>query len=225
MSHYLLVRGFGFASNSYANLNISNSTETPMATAVLSPMWNTLLTDQYGDFVYITQIPYSGSWVNAAISTAQYSSTYFVAYSGVNVTVNVNGVSYWNDVYANVSSNTTPAFYVTIPYGAGDAIVYVNPTPTTYLSTTLGKFGGNLYTINATGQIVMPTTLYKFPYEATQFITYESQPVIPASMGEIDNVVITGGGLDKYPNVTLVFYVTYPKEFTAPSSATAPAQG
>jgi len=61
----------------------------------------------------------------------------------------------------------------------------------------------------------MPTTLYKFPYEATRFITYESQPVIPASMGEIDNVVITGGGLVNYPNVTLVFYV--PGEFKAPS--------
>jgi len=53
----------------------------------------------------------------------------------------------------------------------------------------------------------MPTTLYKFPYEATQFITNESAPVIPASMGEIGHVVITGGGLVNYPNVTLVFYV------------------
>jgi hypothetical protein len=64
--NYLLVRGFGFTSNSYADLNISNSTETPMATAVLSPMPNTLQTDQYGDFVYITQIPYSGSWVTGS---------------------------------------------------------------------------------------------------------------------------------------------------------------
>jgi len=38
-----------------------------MATAVLSPMSNTLQTDQYGDFVYITQIPYSGSWVTGII--------------------------------------------------------------------------------------------------------------------------------------------------------------
>jgi len=48
--NYLLVRGFGFARNSYAILNISNSTETPMATAVLSSVWD-LQTDNYGDFV------------------------------------------------------------------------------------------------------------------------------------------------------------------------------
>jgi len=87
----------------------------------------------------------------------------------------------------------------------------------TLLNTTLGKFGGNLYTISVTGQIAMPTTLYKFPYEATQFITNMSKPVIPASMGEIHNVVIAGGGLVN-PNVTLVFYV--PEEFTAPSGTT-----
>jgi len=72
----------------------------------------------------------------------------------------------------------------------------------------------------------MPTTLYKFPYEATQFITNMSKPVIPASMGEIHNVVIVGGGLVNYPNVTLVFYV--PKEFTAPSfgaTGAVPAEG
>jgi len=170
-----------------------------MATAVLSPMWNTLQTDQYGDFVYITQIPYSGSWVTGIIKG------YPTGQGATYVTVTVNGVSYWNDVYANVSTASPAAFYVTIPSGAGDAIVYVNPTPTTYLNTTLGKFGGNLYTISLGGQILMPTTLYKFPYEATQFITNMSAPVIPASMGEIDHVVIAGGGLNSsYTNVTLV---------------------
>ena len=212
--NYLLVRGFGFASNSYAGLTIS----TAYTNAYLSPMWNTLQTDQYGDFVYITRIPYSGSWVNAVIST--YSSVY----GGVWVTVNVSTTQYWGDVYANVSSGSAPAFYVTIPSGAGDAIVYVNPTPMTLLNTTVGKFSGNLYTVSVTGQIAMPMTLYKFPYEATQFITNESASVIPARMGEIGHVVITGGGLVSYPNVTLVFYV--PTGFTAPSSATGyAAQG
>jgi len=215
--NYLLVRGFGFASNSYAILNISNNTGTPMATAVLSPMWNTLLTDQYGDFVYITQIPYSGSWVKGIISG------YPTSNGATYVTVNVNGVSYWGDVFANVSSSTSAAFYVTIPYGAGDAIVYVNPTPTTYLSTTPSPFGGNLYTISLGGQILMPSTLYKFPYEATQFITNMSAPVIPASMGEIDHVVITGGGLNS-SGVTLVFYASAPGEFVPPIGTT-PAQG
>jgi len=217
--NYLLVRGFGFAPNSYAILNISNNTEAPMATAVLSSVWD-LQTDKYGDFVYITQIPYSGSWVNGIIKgypTGQ-GATYIA-------TVIVNGVSYKGDVYANVSNTSAPAFNITIPYGAGDAIVYVNPTPTTYLNTTLGKFGGNLYTISLGGQILMPTTLYKFPYEATQLITNMSKPVIPASMGEIGHVVIVGGGLVNYPNVTLVFYVTYPSEFTPPSSSTPYAQG
>jgi len=69
-----------------------------MATAVLSPMWNTLQTDQYGDFVYITQIPYSGSWVTGIIEG------YPTGQGATYVTVTVNGVSYWNDVYANVSS-------------------------------------------------------------------------------------------------------------------------
>jgi hypothetical protein len=211
--NYLLVRGFGFASNSYANLTIS----TAFKNAYLLPMWNTLQTDQYGDFVYITRIPYSGSWVNAVIGT--YSSVY----GGVWVTVNVSTTWYWGDVYANVSSSSAPAFYVTIPSGAGDAIVYVNPTPTTSLSTTPSLLGGNLYTISVTGYILMPSTLYKFPYEATQFITNESAPVIPASKGEIGHVVITGGGLVSYPNVTLVFYV--PTEFTAPSSSAPYAQG
>jgi len=217
--NYLLVRGFGFASNSYANLEISNSTTSPVATAVLSPMWNTLQTDKYGDFVYITRIPYSGSWVNGIISGYPTSS------GATYVTVNVNGVDYWGDVYANVTgtlSSPAPAFYVKIPSGAGDAIVYVNPTPTTYLSTTPSLFGGSLYTISLGGKILMPTTLYKFPYEATQFITNMSASVIPARMGEIGHVVIVGGGLVNYPGVTLVFYV--PTEFTAPN-VTTPAQG
>jgi len=145
--NYLLVRGFGFAPNSYAILNISNSTAAPMATAVLSSVWD-LQTDKYGDFVYITQIPYRGSWVNGIISG--YSTGQGATYIA---TVIVNGVSYKGDVYANVTGALPPAlaFYVTIPSGAGDAIVYVNPTPMTLLNTTLGKFGGNLYTINATG--------------------------------------------------------------------------
>jgi len=212
--NYLLVRGFGFASNSYAGLTIS----TAFTNAYLSPMWNTLQTDQYGDFVYITRIPYSGSWVNAVIST------YSTVRGGVWVTVNVSTTLYWGDVYANVTVASGLAFNITIPYGAGDAIVYVNPTPTTYLSTTPSLLGGNLYTVSLGGQIAMPTTLYKFPYEATQFITNESASVIPASMGEIGHVVITGGGLVNYPGVTLVFYV--PEEFKAPSGTTGyAAQG
>jgi hypothetical protein len=212
--NYLLVRGFGFASNSSANLNISYSSKPSMATTTVLLPISEPETDQYGDFVYITQIPYNGSnsWVSGIIN--DYST-----YSGATyVTVNVNGVNYWGDVYANVSSASPAAFYVTIPSGAGDAIVYVNPTPTTSLSTTPSQLGGNLYTVSLGGQIVMPTTLYKFPYEATQFITNMSKPVIPASKGEIHNVVITGGGLVSYPTVTLVFYV--PTGFTAPSSAT-----
>jgi len=226
--NYLLVRGFGFAPNSYANLEISNSSAPPMATAVLSPMWNTLLTDQYGDFVYITRIPYSGSWVNAIIEG-------YPTYSGATyVTVNVNGVNYWGDVFANVTgtpSSPSEAFYVTIPYGAGDAIVYVNPTPTTYLSTTPLSFEGSeyFYTVSLGGKILMPTTLYKFPYEATQFITNESAPLIPARMGEIGHVVITGGGLVNNSNVTLVFYVPVPEEFMPPTisstGAVVPAEG
>ena len=201
LGNYLLVRGFGFASNTAAFINVSAWTpaNTLIAWTELGPEFNTLQQDQYGDFVYVTQLPYTGPFADAV-----------AAYSPGSVKTTISLTSPYNYPFTNdYVTNTTP-YEIVLPSGIGDAIIYVEPTPTAWDNTMyalpatvtpasipLTSFAvpassGELYLPNIYGAINMPANLIRFPYEATQYMVNGTTPLIQAWQGGVEDVAIVG---------------------------------
>ena len=185
LGNYLLVRGFGFTTT-------LTPSEYPVMTystysSTLAPI-TPVESDGYGDFAYISQVPISGPL---------YLNVFSMAPGDYTVTVS-------SSVFTSVTTNQT-SYTVIISEYSGNAIVYVNPTPEVFPPTPI--VSGLL------GEIVLPSYLVKYPYEATIYITNESTPLIPASEGEIHEVVVAGAGFTanvstgKYGSVLLKFYI------------------
>ena len=185
--NYLLVRGFGFSTSISSSEYpvIMNSTTAPMAATTLAPI-TSVQTDGYGDFAYISQVPISGSFYNFLVT--KIPSTGFTK---VTAYVPMSNASSNYEVYLNANP--------------GAAIVYVNPTPVVYPPTPI--------VTGLLGEIQMPTTLFKYPFEATQYITNGTTYLIPASEGMIHEIVVVGAGANanittgKYGSVLLKFYI------------------
>ena len=203
LGNYILVRGFGFPAGGYSGLTFTYGTSSTPVT----PIPGTLQTDEYGDFVYITQVPYTGSFATAVASSGP--GTYPITISGE---VGLNGT-----------------YSVIVPAGVGDALVYVDPTPITWDNTTylllpnqtpaslmvlgFGVPGASTayYLPNIYGLISMPANLIRFPYEATQYIVNGTTTLIPSWEGVIPNVVIVGGPVSGilWANFTMGGYPSY----------------
>jgi hypothetical protein len=185
--NYLLVRGFGFSTSISSSEYpvIMNSTTAPMAATTLAPI-TSVQTDGYGDFAYISQVPISGSFYNFLVT--KIPSTGFTK---VTAYVPMSNASSNYEVYLNANP--------------GAAIVYVNPTPVVYPPTPI--------VTGLLGEIQMPTTLFKYPFEATQYMINGTTYLIPASEGMIHEIVVVGAGANanittgKYGSVLLKFYI------------------
>ncbi|MFP3319597.1 MAG: hypothetical protein RXO24_03470, partial [Acidilobus sp.] len=185
LGNYLLVRGFGFTTTlTPSEYPVMTSSTYSSTLAPITPVES----DGYGDFAYISQVPISGPL---------YLNVFSVAPGDYPVTVS-------SSVFTSVTTNQT-SYTVIISEYSGNAIVYVNPTPKVFPPTPI--VSGLL------GEIVLPSYLVKYPYEATIYITNESTPLIPASEGEIHEVVVAGAGFTanvstgKYGSVLLKFYI------------------
>ncbi|WP_048812687.1 hypothetical protein [Acidilobus saccharovorans] len=190
LGNYLLVRGFGFTTSlapaEYPVMTYSTYSST------LAPLSSSLVAaDTYGDFAYISQVPVSGSLYLNVFSKAP--GTYPVTVA--------------NPTYTSLTTNAS-GFTVPISEHSGNAIVYVNPTPEV--------FGPTPIVTGLLGQVMLPSFLLKYPYEATQYITNMTAPLIPASEGEISTVVVAGAGFTanvstgKYGTVVLQFNMSSP---------------
>ncbi|MCG2875039.1 MAG: hypothetical protein L7H09_07140, partial [Acidilobus sp.] len=157
--NYLLVRGFGF--NTTINYTeypaMANAPTAPTAYTTLMPITE-VQTDGYGDFAYISQVPISGSFYNYLVTQIPTSG--------------FNKVSAYvlNPTFMSIEGNATYEVYLNANPNA--SIVYVDPTPVVNSSTLLGE-------------IKLPKTLFKYPFEATQYITNGTTHLIPASEGMI----------------------------------------
>ncbi|MFP3256146.1 MAG: hypothetical protein RXP30_06965, partial [Thermoplasmata archaeon] len=185
LGNYLLVRGFGFTTTrTPSEYPVMTSSTYSSALAPITPVES----DGYGDFAYISQVPISGPL---------YLNVFSVTPRSYTVTVS-------SSVFTSVTTNQT-SYTVIISKYSGNAIVYVNPTPEVFPPTPI--VSGLL------GEIVLPSYLVKYPYEATIYITNESTPLIPASEGEIHEIVVAGAGFTanvstgKYGSVLLEFYM------------------
>lgn len=191
LGNYLLVRGFGFTTSlapaEYPVMTSSTYSST------LAPLSSSLVAaDKYGDFAYISQVPVSGSLYLNVFSKAPGTYTVTVA----------------NPTYTSLTTNAT-SFKVPISEYSGNAIVYVNPTPEV--------FGPTPIVTGLLGQVMLPSFLLKYPYEATQYITNMTAPLIPASEGEISTVVVAGAGFTA--NVSTGKYGTVVLQFNMSSSS------
>ena len=192
--NYLLVRGFGFTtsitpSEYPAMANPQNLTEY----TTLTPIPGTSVqSDGYGDFAYISQVPISGPFY-------KYLLTKIVPNLGSTAPAYV-----LNPTFTQIMGNAT-TYGVYLNYNPGAAIVYVDPKPVVYPPTPLAT--------GLLGEIQLPTTLFKYPYEATQYITNGTTYLIPASEGMIHEIVVVGAGVNanvatgKYGSVLLEFYI------------------
>ncbi len=185
--NYLLVRGFGFSTSISSSEYpvIMNSTTGVIAATTLTPI-TSVQTDGYGDFAYISQVPISGSFYNFLVTKIPSAG-----FTKVTAYVPMSNASSNYEVYLNANP--------------GAAIVYVNPTPVVYPPTPI--------VTGLLGEIQMPTTLFKYPFEATQYITNGTTYLIPASEGMIHEIVVVGAGANanittgKYGSVLLKFYM------------------
>jgi len=185
--NYLLVRGFGFSTSISSSEYpvIMNSTTGAIAATTLAPI-TSVQTDGYGDFAYISQVPISGSFYNFLVTKIPPAK--------------------FTEVPAYVPmSNASSNYKVYLSANPNSAIVYVDPTPVVYPPTPIAT--------GLLGEIQMPTTLFKYPYEATQYITNGTTYLIPASEGMIHEIVVVGAGVNanvttgKYGSVVLKFYI------------------
>ncbi len=202
LGNYLLVRGFGFSSNTSQPINVTSTLRLGYAWTVLGPEFGTLKTDVYGDFVYVTQLPYTGTWADAV--DAQGSPTTTVT---VPTTISLELPYNTHNYSANISQ-----FYVVLPTGLGDALIYVKPTPTTWDVTSWLWVSGTYTTIampsppvnssveldlpNIYGAIYMPANQVRFPFEATQLIVNGTTQLIPTWQGGLEYVEVVGAPYD-----------------------------
>ncbi|MFP3320453.1 MAG: hypothetical protein RXO24_07805, partial [Acidilobus sp.] len=176
--NYLLVRGFGFSTSISSSEYpvIMNSTTGAIAATTLAPI-TSVESDGYGDFAYISQVPISGSFYSFLVTKIPTSK-----YTEVTAYVPMS----------NASSN----YEVYLSANPGAAIVYVNPMPVVYPPTPI--------VTGLLGEIQMPMTLFKYPFEATQYITNGTTYLIPASEGMIHKIVVVGAGANA--NITTGMY-------------------
>jgi ABC-type transporter Mla subunit MlaD len=187
--NYLLVRGFGFSTSISSSEYpvIMNSTTGAIAATTLAPI-TSVQTDGYGDFAYISQVPISGSFYNFLVTKIPTTGYYEVpAY------VPMSNASSNYEVYLSANPNS--------------AIVYVDPMPVVYPPTPI--------VTGLLGEIQMPMVLFKYPFEATQYITNGTTHLIPVRNGTIGEIVVVGAGANAnvttgtYGSVVLKFYLGY----------------
>jgi hypothetical protein len=185
--NYLLVRGFGFSTSISSSEYpvIMNSTTAPIAATTLAPI-TSVQTDGYGDFAYISQVPISGSFYNFLVTKIPPAGfTKVPAYVPM--------------------SNASSGYSVYLSANPKSAIVYVDPMPVVYPPTPI--------VTGLLGEIQMPTTLFKYPFEATQYMINGTTYLIPAFKGMIHEIVVVGAGANanittgKYGSVLLKFYI------------------
>ncbi|MCI4460359.1 MAG: hypothetical protein JHC13_05635, partial [Acidilobus sp.] len=190
--NYLLVRGFGFSTSITPSEYPAMADTGLKAVTTLTPI-TSVQSDGYGDFAYISQVPISGpfyKYLVAQIPTSKY------------ITV---PASVLNPTFTSIESNATYEVYLSA--NPNSAIVYVNPTPVVYPPTPLAT--------GLLGEIQLPETLFKYPFEATQYMINGTKYLIPASEGMIHEIVVVGAGANanvttgKYGSVLLVFTNSY----------------
>ncbi|MGC9072448.1 MAG: hypothetical protein ACP5HK_07170, partial [Acidilobus sp.] len=233
VGNYILVRGFGFAGTGYQPAYtwitfVAGSNGVKYWTVAENE--TPVQTDAYGDFVYITQVPYTANVTGLFISPPVTStSAPFIDWvlaewsAGPVENLNLQIWSYWPGyptptAISGVTTNwtfiaTTSTFNgywgsnaIVEPRGSGSAIIYVSPTPVVWLAPAApGTTIGTSTLVTMTGQIMMPLTLVKFPYEATQLITNETMPLLSASQAQVPDVVIVGAGFQPELNLWINF--------------------
>ncbi|ESQ20335.1 MAG: hypothetical protein CISAcid_16690 [uncultured Acidilobus sp. CIS] len=185
--NYLLVRGFGFSTSISSSEYpvIMNSTTGVIAATTLAPI-TSVQKDGYGDFAYISQVPISGSFYSFLVTKIPPAG--------------------FKEVPAYVPmSNASSGYSVYLSANPNSAIVYVDPTPVVYPPAPI--------VTGLLGEIQMPTTLFKYPFEATQYIINGTTYLIPVRNGTIGEIVVVGAGANanvttgKYGSVLLEFYI------------------
>ncbi|MFP3320418.1 MAG: hypothetical protein RXO24_07630, partial [Acidilobus sp.] len=200
--NYLLVRGFGFTTSISPSEYpvIENGTTAPIAATTLAPITG-VESDGYGDFAYVSQVPISGSFYN-----------YLVTKIPTPTKAHAEASAYvLNPTFTSIEGNAT-SYEVYLYTNPNWAIVYVNPAPVVYPPTPI--VNGLL------GEIQLPTTLFKYPFEATQYIVNGTTHLIPTSEGIIQKIVVVGAGANanittgKYGSVLFKFYMkSYPTSY------------
>jgi len=201
--NYLLVRGFGFTTSitpsEYPAMTVSGSA----AYSTLTPI-TSVQSDGYGDFAYVSQVPISGPFYNSLVGAIPTSS-----YIEVQVAVQ-NPTATW--IMGNATSYFTSYYNVYLGANPNSAIVYVDPTPVVYPPTPI--------VTGLLGEIQLPTTLLKYPFEATQYIVNGTTHLIPVRNGTIGKIVVVGAGANAnvttgmYGSVLLKFYIEgYEKDY------------
>ncbi|MFP3214711.1 MAG: hypothetical protein RXR18_05860, partial [Nitrososphaeria archaeon] len=189
--NYLLVRGFGFTTSITPSEYPAMANAGLTAVTTLTPI-TSVQSDGYGDFAYVSQVPISGSFYNYLVTKIPPSS-YKKAPASV-----------LNPTFTSIEGNAT-SYYVYLYANPDWAIVYVDPTPVVYPPTPI--------VTGLLGEIQMPAMLFKYPFEATQYIVNGTTHLIPVRNGTIGEIVVVGAGANanittgKYGSVLLKFYM------------------
>ncbi|MFP3257682.1 MAG: hypothetical protein RXO36_07770, partial [Candidatus Nanopusillus acidilobi] len=191
--NYLLVRGFGFTTSITPSEYPAIVTIFGTAYSTLTPI-TSVQSDGYGDFAYVSQVPISGPFYKYLVTQ--------IPSSGCTPTFNF----ILNPALTSIVGNSTFDLYlIYLNANPNASIVYVNPTPVVYKPTPI--------VTGLLGAIQMPTTLLKYPFEATQYIVNGTTHLIPVSNGTIGKIVVVGAGANanittgKYGSVLLKFYI------------------
>ncbi|MFP3257789.1 MAG: hypothetical protein RXO36_08310, partial [Candidatus Nanopusillus acidilobi] len=185
--NYLLVRGFGFTTSITPSEYPAMANTGLTAVTTLTPI-TSVQSDGYGDFAYVSQVPISGSFYNYLVTRIPLSK-----YTETSALV-------LNPAFTSIEGNATFDLYlIYLSANPNSAIVYVNPTPVVYPPTPLAT--------GLLGEIQMPMTLFKYPFEATQYMINGTKYLIPASEGMINEIVVVGAGANNVSSVLLKFYI------------------
>jgi protein involved in polysaccharide export with SLBB domain len=193
--NYLLVRGFGFTTSITPSEYPAMTIFGAAAYSTLTPI-TSVQSDGYGDFAYVSQVPISGPFYNSLVVNVIQKTL-----PGFSVQV---AVSVQNPTVTSIMGNAT-FYYVYLGANPNSAIVYVDPAPVVYPPTPI--------VTGLLGAIQMPTTLLKYPFEATQYIVNGTTHLIPVRNGTIGEIVVVGAGFNAnvttgmYGSVLLEFYI------------------